>query len=191
MYLNVSDATISRDIGYCLVYIQHEYLKIVLCHMNFRFHCFQCFDLFHISKKYRHIMFKLIQILEEFCDYLLLPIRKVNICHNRNIIRMLQKFMSEKKSTDCRFLLKFFKNTLNSCRKSSRLCLLLSSRFKKNRLSFILISNRNNEIKTNLDLRLVTKEWFVDSKYLRSFTNYIDKILSFFDHLPTLTFSTL
>ena len=131
MYLIVSDPTISRDIGNCLVYIQHEYLNIVLCHMNFRFHCFQCFDLFHISKKYRHFMFKLIGILEEFCGYLLLPIRKVNICHIRDIIRMLQEFMSEKKSTECTFLLKFFKNSLNSCLKSSRLCLLLSSRFKK------------------------------------------------------------
>ena len=86
-----------------IVYIKHECLKIVLCHMNFRFHCFPCFDLFHISKKYRHIMFKLIEILEEFCDYLLLLIRKVYICHIRDIIRMLQEFMSEKKSLTAHF----------------------------------------------------------------------------------------
>ena len=42
-----------------------------------------------------------------------------------------------------------------------QLCLLLSS------LSFILILSRNKAIKANLDLRLVTKEWFVESKYLK------------------------
>ena len=55
-------------------------------------------DLFHILKKYRYIMFKLIEILEELWGYLLLLIRKVNTCHIRDIIRMLQEFMSEKKS---------------------------------------------------------------------------------------------
>ena len=141
--------------------------------MNFRFHCFQCFDLFHISKK-----LKLIEV-EEFCGYLLLPIRKDNICHIRDIIRMLQEFMSEKNSTDCTFLLKFLKNSLNSFRKSSRLCLLLSSLFLRNRLSFkVLLMLCIQQIELTLGLL----QYYTSPRVSSTFSTYCIALKGLYFH---------